>query len=117
MIKDMTVGAPTKMIIGFGIPLLIGNLFQQLYNISDILIVGRLIGVEALAAVVLAHLMGYRGIFYASPIAWVGAAVVVSIGYWMTIHGLKKKMGSASVHWSFRREKADDEATQSLTAE
>ena len=51
MIKDMTVGAPTKMIIGFGIPLLIGNLFQQLYNISDILIVGRLIGVEALAAV------------------------------------------------------------------
>ena len=69
------------------------------------------------AAVVLAHLMGYRGIFYASPIAWVGAAVVVSIGYWMTIHGLKKKLGSADVQWSFRREKADDEATQSLTAE
>ncbi len=51
MIKDMTVGKPTQLIVGFAIPLLMGNLFQQLYNVSDILIVGRLIGVEALAAV------------------------------------------------------------------
>lgn len=47
----MTVGNPTKLIITFALPLLIGNLFQQLYNISDIIIVGRLIGVNALAAV------------------------------------------------------------------
>lgn len=47
----MTVGSPIKLIIKFAIPVLIGNIFQQLYNISDILIVGRLIGVEALAAV------------------------------------------------------------------
>lgn len=51
MIKEMTAGNPLKLIIGFAIPLLIGNVFQQLYNISDIIIVGRLIGVEALAAV------------------------------------------------------------------
>jgi len=49
--QNMTVGSPAKQIIAFSIPLLIGNLFQQLYNISDILIVGRLIGVDALAAV------------------------------------------------------------------
>lgn len=51
MIKDMTIGSPIKLIFTFAIPVLIGNIFQQLYNISDILIVGRLIGVEALAAV------------------------------------------------------------------
>ncbi len=50
MIKDMTVGNPTGLIIKFAIPLLIGNLFQQLYNISDIIIVGRILGVNALAA-------------------------------------------------------------------
>ncbi len=51
MIKDLTVGNPTKLIIQFSIPLLLGNILQQLYNISDIIIVGRLIGVNALAAV------------------------------------------------------------------
>jgi len=51
MIKDMTVGSPLQLIIKFAIPVLIGNIFQQLYNLTDVLIVGRLIGVEALAAV------------------------------------------------------------------
>ena len=49
--QDMTSGQPLKLIIKFSIPLLIGNLFQQLYSISDIIIVGRLIGIKALAAV------------------------------------------------------------------
>lgn len=49
--QDMTSGHPLKLIIKFSIPLLIGNIFQQLYNISDIIIVGRLIGIKALAAV------------------------------------------------------------------
>ncbi len=51
MTKNMTVGNPAKLILFFTIPLLIGNLFQQLYNMADTLIVGRTIGVEALAAV------------------------------------------------------------------
>ena len=50
MIKDMTAGSPIKLIMTFAVPVLIGNIFQQLYNISDILIVGRLLGVEALSA-------------------------------------------------------------------
>ena len=48
--KDMTQGSPTRLLLIFSIPLLIGNLFQQLYNVSDTMIVGRTIGVEALAA-------------------------------------------------------------------
>ena len=51
MVQNMTAGSPAKLILMFALPLLIGNLFQQLYQISDILIVGRLIGIEALAAV------------------------------------------------------------------
>lgn len=51
MTKDLTQGNPLKIIIFFSIPILIGNLFQQLYNMVDTVIVGRYIGEEALAAV------------------------------------------------------------------
>lgn len=49
--KDMTKGTPWKLIIGFAIPIFLSNLFQQLYNSIDSLIVGRFLGKEALAAV------------------------------------------------------------------
>lgn len=48
---DLTKGNPLKLIIMFTGPLLIGNIFQQLYSVIDTLIVGRTIGVNALAAV------------------------------------------------------------------
>ena len=51
MTKNLTEGDPLKLILPFMVPLLIGNVFQQLYNIADIIIVGRTIGVNALAAV------------------------------------------------------------------
>lgn len=51
MIKDLTRGEPLKLILMFSVPLLIGNIFQQLYNIADLVIVGRLLGVESFAAV------------------------------------------------------------------
>lgn len=49
--KDMTQGSPMKLILGFSIPLLLGFLFQQFYNLVDTLIVGQYLGVDALAAV------------------------------------------------------------------
>lgn len=49
--KDMTNGSPMKLILGFSVPLLFGLLFQQFYNLVDTLIVGRYLGVDALAAV------------------------------------------------------------------
>jgi len=51
MEKNLTVGNPVKLILSFAIPLYIGNLFQQSYNIADTFIVGRTIGIDALAAV------------------------------------------------------------------
>jgi len=49
--KDMTVGSPLKLIFQFSIPLLFGNLIQQVYSLTDAIIVGRLVGTQALAAV------------------------------------------------------------------
>lgn len=51
MTNDMTTGNPVKLILLFSIPLLIGNIFQQFYSMVDTIIVGRFVGVEALAAV------------------------------------------------------------------
>ncbi len=51
MVQDMTVGNPLRLIFKFSIPLLLGNLLQNIYHISDIMIVGRLIDTQALAAV------------------------------------------------------------------
>lgn len=51
MTKNLTEGSPAKLIVLFTIPLLIGNIFQQFYSMADTLIVGRTIGVNALAAV------------------------------------------------------------------
>lgn len=48
---DMTKGSPVQLITKFIIPLIIGNIFQQLYSMVDTIIVGRFVGVEALAAV------------------------------------------------------------------
>jgi len=49
--KDLTQGTPWKRIVEFAIPMLIGNVAQQLYNTADSIIVGRYIGDNALAAV------------------------------------------------------------------
>ncbi len=51
MTKDLTHGSPLKLILGFALPLLAGMLFQQLYNLVDTMIVGRFLGVTALAGV------------------------------------------------------------------
>jgi len=49
--KDLTVGKEGPLILRFALPMLLGNVFQQLYNIVDSVIVGNFIGKEALAAV------------------------------------------------------------------
>lgn len=49
--KDLTEGNSGSLIFKFAVPMLVGNVFQQLYNITDSIIVGRYVGKEALAAV------------------------------------------------------------------
>ncbi len=49
-IQDMTSGSPGRLLIFFAIPLMLGNICQQLYTMVDTMIVGQVAGVEALAA-------------------------------------------------------------------
>ena len=49
--KDFTTGNETKLILNFTLPMLLGNVFQQLYNVVDSIIVGKVLGKEALASV------------------------------------------------------------------
>lgn len=51
MVKEMTHGSPLKLILGFCFPMLLGNLFQQLYSMVDTVIVGKCVSLDALAAV------------------------------------------------------------------
>ena len=51
MEQDMTQGKPLSIILKFTLPLLVGNIFQQFYNMADTIIVGRFVGANALAAV------------------------------------------------------------------
>lgn len=48
--KNMTTGTPGKLIFLFAIPLMLGSVFQQLYTMVDTMVVGQVVGVNALAA-------------------------------------------------------------------
>ena len=50
-IKDMTQGRPAGLLLSFMLPMVVGNVFQQMYNLVDSMIVGKYVGADALAAV------------------------------------------------------------------
>ena len=60
-IKNMTEGKPLSLIFTFALPLMIGNVFQQLYTVVDTMVVGRALGVNALAALGAADWMNWAG--------------------------------------------------------
>ncbi|MCI8395903.1 MAG: MATE family efflux transporter, partial [Acutalibacter sp.] len=49
-IRSMTEGSPVKLLISFALPLMVGNVFQQLYTVVDTAVVGQVVGVGALAS-------------------------------------------------------------------
>ena len=51
MTRDLTNGPITKTMLLFALPMILGNLLQQFYNVADTLIVGQFLGADALAAV------------------------------------------------------------------
>lgn len=79
-VMDMTRGNPYKLIVLFSIPLLIGNVFQQLYNMVDSIVVGNYLGDKALAAVG----TGFPIIFMLSSLFMgigMGASIMISQYY------------------------------------
>lgn len=57
--KNMTTGKPGKLILSFALPLMLGNIFQQLYTVVDTMVVGKYLGVNALAALGAADWMNW----------------------------------------------------------
>ena len=51
MTRDLTKGPVTRTMLYFALPMILGNLLQQFYNVADTLIVGQFLGADALAAV------------------------------------------------------------------
>jgi putative MATE family efflux protein len=75
--KDLSVGKESRLIFQFAMPMLIGNVFQQLYNIIDSVVVGQYIGKEALAAVGASFPFIFTLISLVIGIA-VGATIIIS---------------------------------------
>lgn len=75
--KDMTVGNPYSMMISFALPVLLSQIFQQLYNTADAFIVGRRLGTNALAAVTSSGTLIFLMISFFMGTA-MGAGVVIS---------------------------------------
>lgn len=76
-ITDMTIGSPTRHILLFSIPLLIGNIFQQLYNMVDSVVVGNFVGANALAAVGTCGSMNFFCFSLSSGLA-IGIGIIVA---------------------------------------
>lgn len=75
--KDLTREHELKTIFLFSLPILVGNLFQQLYNLADTVIVGNFLGKECLAAVGFSFQIHYLLIALSMGIS-MGASILVS---------------------------------------
>ncbi len=78
--RDMTTGNIFLLLIEFSVPLIIGNLFQMMYNTVDSLVVGNFVGKEALAAVGSTTMIVNMLVFFFNGVS-VGAGVVISRYY------------------------------------
>lgn len=77
MIKNLTEGKPLKLLFFFSLPMLMGNLFQQLYNMVDSMVVGNFVGADALASVGASFPVVFLAVALASGLS-MGCNVVIS---------------------------------------
>ena len=76
-VRDMTEGSIISLLIGFSIPLLLGNVFQMLYNTVDSIVVGNFVGKQALAAISSTTMIVNIMIFFFNGFS-IGGGVVIS---------------------------------------
>ena len=91
MTKDMTEGAIPPLLVGFTIPLVLGNLFQLLYNAVDSMIVGKFVGETALAAVGTSSPLMTLAILFISGMC-MGAGVLMGMHYGAKDYDRVKKL-------------------------
>lgn len=95
--RDLTKGSPAKLILLFTVPLLIGNVFQQFYNMIDMIIVGQTLGKNALAAVGATGSLTFLIIGFAQGLT-AGLAIITAQRYGAKDYrGLKKSFAASVV--------------------
>ena len=99
MVKDMTVGSPTKLLLSFTVPLLIGNIFQQFYSMVDAIIVGRFVSTDGLAAVGVTGSMSFLVLGFVQGMTS-GFAVPVSQRFGAEDYGGMRRAVAMSVYLS-----------------
>ena len=77
MVNNLTEGKPLKLLFFFAMPMVVGNLFQQLYNMVDSMVVGRFVGEDALAAVGSSFPVVFLSVAIAAGLS-MGCTVVIS---------------------------------------
>lgn len=95
---DLTTGKEWKVILRFAFPLLIGNILQQLYNITDSIIVGQFLGKEALAAVSASFFIYY---FVISLVIGIGSGTSVVVSQYFGARQFDKVQGAFSSFFIF----------------
>jgi putative MATE family efflux protein len=80
MKKDLTQGSPIKVLFMFAMPMLLGNVFQQAYNLTDSIVVGKFVGEQALAAVGSSFMLLFLMVSLAIGFG-IGCSVVISQYY------------------------------------
>ena len=87
---DMTQGEPAGLILRFAVPLFIGTLFQQAYNLADTMVVGRELGGEAVAAVGATAALYSVLIYFANGLNSAYGIMISRMFGSKNVHGLRK---------------------------
>ncbi len=93
----MTKGSPYKLMIAFSIPLIFGNIFQQFYSMVDTIVVGRFVGVQALAAVGATSGFNFMVIGFAQGLT-MGFSVIISQRYGAKDYANMKKAYAMGIY-------------------
>lgn len=96
MTKDLTTGRITPLLVGFTVPLVLGNIFQLTYNAVDSIIVGRYVGKEALAAVGICNPLMTLMILFLNGLC-MGAGILIGTQYGAKDYGTMKRQISTTM--------------------
>ena len=97
MVKNLTEGRPLNLLFFFALPMVAGNLFQQLYNMVDTAVVGKFVGEDAVAAVGSSFPIVFLSVAVASGLS-MGCTVVVSQLFGAgRIHEMKTTISTAII--------------------
>lgn len=100
MVKNLTEGKPLPLLFFFALPMVAGNLFQQLYNMVDTAVVGKFVGEDAVAAVGSSFPIVFLSVAVASGLS-MGCNVVVSQLFGAgRIHEMKSTISTAIISLS-----------------